>query len=512
MRAQGESQGLNGRSALRYRNQTTNRTDIVMKRPMDRKTFLKLSGTASVVGTGILAGCASGGEQSADSRAVAGQNPFPVTHRQSFNMRGYVAPTLEEVGVAVIGVGNRGSGTVRRLASIEGVRVRAISDIEEDRVEAAISSISATHSPDGYYGGPDEWRKICERDDIHLVAIATPWDSHVEMAVEAMESGKHAYVELPAAQTVEGCWQLVETSERTRMHYVQMSASCHSGMSAVILNMARMGVFGDLIHAEGAYIHDLMRDYNFTKTMYHELWRLRENIDRHGSLYPQHGLVPILQMMDLNCGDQMDYLVSVSSNDFQMGEYAREMASEDPFWEPFVGSDFRGNMNTTTIRTKRGRTIVVQHDVTSPRPGVRFDLLSGTGGVYQARPSRFAHDHDGWIPDEEFQQMVQEYTPEITKRFRELSEQSSADRPTHSYARVSPTDWRLIDSLRQGLPMDMDVYDAALSSVVIPLSEWSVANRSTSVDVPDFTMGAWETNARGMDINLEHGGGETRLV
>ncbi|MEX0593395.1 MAG: Gfo/Idh/MocA family oxidoreductase [Balneolaceae bacterium] len=482
-----------------------------MDRSIDRKTFLKISGAAGVAGAGILGGCSPASNRGGASGASR-ENPFPVTHEQSFNMRGYAAPPIEEVGVAVIGVGNRGSGTVRRLASIEGVQVRAISDMEEDRVNAAIESISATHSPDGYFGGEEEWKKVCERDDIHLVAIATPWEWHVPMALHAMESGKHAYTELPAAQTVEDCWRLVETSERTRMHCVQMSASCHSGISAVVLNMARQGVFGELIHAEGAYIHDLMRDYNFTKTMYHDLWRLKENIGRHGSLYPQHGLVPILQIMDMNCGDQLDYLVSMSSNDFMMNEYARELASEDPFWEPYVDRDYRGNMNTTTIRTKKGRTIVVQHDVTSPRPGVRFDLLSGTNGVYQARPPRFAHGHDGWVPDEEFQEMVQSYTPEITKRFRELSESSTTERPTHSYARVSPTDWRLIDSLRMGLPMDMDVYDAALSSSVIPLSEWSVANRSTSVDVPDFTMGAWESNPRGMDINLEQGGGETGLV
>ncbi|MEX2404780.1 MAG: Gfo/Idh/MocA family oxidoreductase [Balneolales bacterium] len=464
----------------------------------NRRDFLKSS---SIAATGMFLG---------GSLKAGANNPFPVTHRQSFNMHGYAAPALETVRVGMFGVGNRGSGTVQRLSSIEGVEIKAICDLEADRVEEAIDSISATQSPDAYSGGQDEWKKVCERDDIDLIAIATPWHLHTVMAVYAMEHGKHAYTELPAANTIEECWQLVETSERTRRHCVQMSSSCHSGIQAVLLNMVRQGVLGEIIHGEGAYIHDLLRDYNFTKTMYHDMWRLKENIDRNGNLYPQHGIVPLLQMMDVNYGDKMEYMVSMSSNDFMMGDTAKELAAEDDFWEPYVGRDYRGNMNTSIIRTHKGRTIMMQHDVSSPRPRPSLPMISGTKGIYSSR--RFARSHEGWIPEEEFEQLVEKYTPEINKRFEALVTQAGSARASHSYARVNETDWRLIDCLRNGLPVEMDVYDAAVSSSITPLSEWSVANRSNSVQVPDFTNGAWETNKPGMDIALQNGGGNTKII
>jgi len=276
--------------------------------------------------------------------------------------------------------------------------------------------------------------------------------------------------------------------------------------------MVREGFFGELIHAEGCYIHDLLLGYNFTKTMYHSMWRLNENIGRHGNLYPQHGLVPIIQLMDINYGDKLDFLVSVSSNDFMMNETAKRLAAEDDFWAEFVDREFRGNMNVTVFRTVKGRSIVMQHDVTSPRPrGGR--LFSGTKGIYQSSPDRIATSHTGWVSDEEFAALVEKYTPEIVKRFDELNRLAeSVDRGGHSYYRTTPTDWRIIDCLRSGLPMDMDVYEAAVSSATTPLSVWSTSNRSNSVEVPDFTSGAWQTNKRAMDIRLERGGGTTRLV
>lgn len=291
-----------------------------------------------------------------------------------------------------------------------------------------------------------------------------------------------------------------------------MSSNCHGGLHAVVLNMVREGFFGELIHAEGAYIHDLLMRYLFNKEMYHNMWRLKENTGRNGSLYPQHGLVPIMQMMDINYGDRMVYLASISTDDFTMGEAAKELASEDDFFEPYVGKNYRGNMNTTIIRTQKGRSIMIQHDVTSPRPDVRFDLISGSKGIFKARPGRIATSHDGWLPDEEFKALVEKYTPEINKRFEKLTQQAEQlDKRGHSYYRVSPTDWRLIDCLRNGLPVEMDVYEAAASSSIIPLSEWSVEKRST-VEIPDFTNGSWKTNPRGMDINLKKGGGTTKLI
>ncbi len=470
-----------------------------------RRDFLKIAALtgAGLAGTGMI-GC---------SRGAKNPNPFPVTHKQMFNMSGYAAPRLDVVRVGIVGLGNRGTGTVSRLASIEGVEIKALCDLEPERVKISADLISHLgHKPDFYSGNENEWKKMCERKDLDLIAIVTPWDTHTPMCVYAMENDKHAYTELPAATTIEECWQLVETSERTRKHCIQMSANNLGGMGAVLLNMVREGFFGELIHAEGCYIHDLLLDFNFTKTMYHNMWRLNENIGRHGNLYPQHGLVPVIQLLDINYGDKMDYLVSVSSNDFMMNETAKKLAAEDDFWEEFVDREFRGNMNVTVFRTVKGRSIVMQHDVTSPRPrGGR--LFSGTKGIYQSGPDRIATSHTGWVSDEEFNSLVEKYTPEIVKRFNELNRLAeSVDRGGHSYYRTSPTDWRIIDCLRNGLPMDLDVYEAAVSSAATPLSVWSVANRSNSVDVPDFTSGAWQTNKRALDIGLEGGGGTTRLI
>jgi hypothetical protein len=470
----------------------------------NRRDFLKKTGLLglSVAGAGVI-GCTS------QTKA-----PFSNNHRQSFNMSGYAAPKLDLVRVGIIGLGNRGSGTVRRLASIEGVEIKALCDLEPERVNKSIEAIRHLgHSPDSYSGNEDEWTKVCERKDIDLISIVTPWHLHTVQAVYAMEHEKHVYMELPAANTIEECWQLVEASERTRKHCVQMASNSHSDTKAIVLNMVRQGFFGDIIHAEGAYIHDLLLRYNFSKTMYHNMWRLRENTDRHGNLYPQHGLVPIIQMLDINYGDKMNYLVSVSSNDFMMGKTAEKLASEDDYWKPYVGKDYRGNINTSIIRTQRGRTIMLQHDVTSPRPNVRFSLISGTKGIYAAHPDRIATSHDGWLPEAEMKSLLEKYTPEITKRFTKfVTEAEKVERRGHSYHRVNPTDWRLIDCLRNGLPMDMDVYEAAVSSAITPLSEWSVAHHSNSIEVPDFTSGSWKTNKRGMDIGLKNGGGITKLV
>jgi hypothetical protein len=475
----------------------------------NRRDFIKKAGLA---GAGLIGSAGIG-----CTRSASGQGPFTRNYKQLFNMSGYAAPELDVVRIGVIGLGNRGSGTVTRLACIEGVEIRALCDLEPGKVNRAIESIrDIGHKPDSYSGGEDEWKKICERADIDLIAIATPWDSHTPMCVYAMENDKHAYTELPAATSIEECWQLVETSERTRKHCVQVSTTGHgyagtNRLEPVVLNMARKGFFGNIIHAEGSYIHQLLFDYLFSKTMYPGQWRLKENLNINGNLYPQHGFVPILQMLDINYGDRMDYMASVSSNDFMMEEVIEKL-SEDQFWEPYMAKKLRGDINTSIIKTVKGRTIVLQHDTSTPRPGERFQLVSGTKGFFRA-PNRFAKTHHGFISDEELTLLREQYMPDMIKRFNEFSNQASrVETSRGGYFRTDPLDWRLIDCLRNGLPMDLDVYEAAASSVITPLSAWSVANRSNSVDIPDFTCGAWKTNQRGMDMDLTRGGGTTRLL
>ena len=473
------------------------------RRTFDRKEFLRVSGLAGVAGAGLLAGCSAQGaarQEDQASRPAGGQRT---------NMNGYAAPALDVVRVGVIGLGSRGSGTLRRFTRVEGVEIRAINDLEADRVErnqAWLRENAPSHTPRGYSGSENAWKQLCEQEDLDLILINTPWHLHTPQAVYAMEHGKHAGVEVPAAVTLEECWQLVETSENTRKHCMMLSNSCYGDFQLTLLNMVRQGYFGEIIHGEGAYIHDLLRTHLFNKNQYHNMWRLRENIGRDGNLYPTHGLGPVAQMMDLNHGDQMDYMVSVSSRDFTMNNAVKELAEGDRYFNSWIDADFRGNMNTSVIRTRRGRTIMLQHDVTSPRPGVRFDLLSGTRGIAVARPPRIATSHDGWLPEEEFQSLMDEYRPEIISRMGELAREVGG----HGGIDALMT-WRMIDCLRNGLPLDMDVYDAALWSSIAPLSEISVADEGRSIDVPDFTRGAWETNVRGMDIGLTKGG-NTQMV
>jgi hypothetical protein len=470
----------------------------------NRRNFLKLAGMA---GAGMMV-------NSGRSESI---NALRATQTQTFNMHGYAAPKLDTVRVGLIGVGSRGSGTLQRLASIEGVEIKAICDLLPGNASAAIKSISAyKHKPDSYSGGEEEWKKVCDRKDIDLIYIATPWDLHAPIAIRAMQHDKHVYTELPVATTIEDCWAVVETSEQTRKHCFMGCGSCHDGKNAAVLNMARDGFFGDLIHGEGHYIHDRVSGYEGRWVRDkdgwygYRPWRLKENIDRNGNLYPQHGLGPVAQLLDLNYGDQMDYMVSVSGNDFSMGTKMKELAAKDAYFEPYVGLKFRGNMNTTVIRTHKGRTIMLQHDISTPRPGERFKLISGTKGMYNASPSAIATGEE-WLPQEEYDALMEKYTPAITDVFKEKLEKAGGQRGNRSYERVTASDWRLIDCLRNGLPLEMDVYDAALWTSITPLSEWSVSREGSSIKVPDFTRGAWKTNKRGMDVLLQKGG-STNLV
>ncbi len=461
----------------------------------NRRDFLKVSGLA---GLGLAGAVVGPSEVTADAMPAKRSRQ---EGRQQFNMCGYAAEKLEAVRIGFIGLGNRGPGAVTRMNKIAGVEINALCDIRPERTEFAKKILSGgVHNPDLYSGSADEWKKVCERKDIDLIYIATPWKLHTPMALYAMEQGKHVATEVPAAVTIDECWQLVETSERTRRHCMILENCCYDFFELLTLNMTRQGFFGEIVHTEGAYLHTLI-DMNFSKTAYYDMWRLKENV-RNGNLYPTHGLGPISQILDVNRGDRMDYLVSVSTNDFQMGKLAHELAAEDSFYKPFENKSYRGNMNTTTIRTLKGRTIMLQHDVTTPRPYSRIHLVSGTKGiaVKYPEPPRIATSHEGWISEADFKVLEEKFTPPIVKRVGELAKQIGGHGGMDFLM-----DWRLIDCLRNGLPLDIDVYDAATWSAISPLSEQSVANRAKSVDVPDFTRGSWKTN-KPVDISLEVGG------
>lgn len=457
----------------------------------NRRNFIKYSSLTgiSLAGTGVL------------------NSDLPIlydikhTDAEHFNMCGYAAPKLDTVRIGFIGLGNRGPGAVERMTHIEGVEIKGLCDIRIEKVNAVKKSLENTrHHPEIYTGKEEEWKRLCDRKDIDLVYIATPWALHAPMAVYAMNHDKHVCIEVPAAKTIEECWQLVQISERTRKHCIILENCCYDFFELLTLNMNRQGLLGEIVHGEGAYLHTLLEG-NFSKDKYYNMWRLKENF-RNGNLYPTHGLGPVAQALDINRGDKMDYLVAVSGNDFQMSSTAKELAARDGFYKPFAGKNYRGNMNTTTIRTNKGKTIMLQHDVTSPNVYSRIHKISGTKGscIKYPLPGRIAFGHEDWLNEEEYKKLEEQYTPAIVKRVGEMAKQVGGHGGMDFLM-----DWRTIDCLRNGLPVDMDVYDAALWSSIAPLSEWSVAHRSNSISVPDFTSGYWKTN-HPIDISLEKGG------
>src|SRR5580765_843287 len=420
---------------------------------------------------------------------------------QHFNMCGYAAPKIETVRIGIIGLGMRGSEAVERLSYIDGVEIVALCDKYPDRVTAAQKTLERMQRPKAKeFSGEDGWKALCESNDVDLVYTPTPWHLHTPIAVYAMKHGKHAATEVPAAKTLDQCWELVETSEKTRKHCMMLENCCYDFFELLTLNMVRNGMFGEIIHAEGAYIHDLSREYLFNKKGYADMWRLKENIGRNGNLYPTHGLGPIAQCMNINRGDRFEHLISMSTNDFTMNDLAKELATKDSFFEPYVDKPYRGNMNTTIVRTYKGKTIMVQHDVSSPRPYSRIHVLSGTKGSASKWPSpeRIAFGHE-WIKEEELKELYDKYSPPIVKHMGNIAKDVGGHGGMDFIM-----DWRLIDCLRNGLPLDEDVYDAAAWSAVGVLSEKAVGNKFKPIDFPDFTKGSWKTN-KPHDMTLSGG-------
>jgi hypothetical protein len=309
------------------------------------------------------------------------------------------------------------------------------------------------------------------------------------MAVDAMNAGKHAFVEVPACVTMDECWQLVDTSERTRQHCMMMENVCYGREELMVLNMCRQGVLGELLHGEAAYIHDLRGQMHQVQRGTGS-WRTVHYQKRNGNLYPTHGLGPVCQYMNINRGDRMDYLASVSCNARVRAEYAKKNFSPDHKWNK--GRFVCGDINTTIVRTVMGKTIMIQWDEQLPRPYNRLNLIQGTKGVWGGFPDRCAIEGvtkstDSWSEKADLSDLFERYDHPLWKKAATLPENQGG----HGGMDFIML-WRIVYCLRNGLPIDQDVYDAASWSAISPLSEWSVAHRGQSVDVPDFTRGKWK--------------------
>lgn len=455
---------------------------------MKRREFLIAAGTA---GLSAVAGTTLAQQKVAPATKSA---KMKAPKRQGATMVGYADKPLSTVRVGFIGVGARGSGHVEQMLLIQGVEIKAISDLYQDLADNAAKACTdkGRAKPALYVNGKEGYKAMLDRDDIDIVIIATPWEWHVQMCVDAMNAGKHAFTEVPAAYTLDDCWRLVDTSEKTRRHCMMMENVNYGRDELLCLNMCRLGVFGELLHGEAAYIHDLRGQMNEVVRGTGS-WRTVHYQHRDGNLYPTHGLGPVAHYMDINHGDRFDYMTSMSCNSRVRTIYGADHFPKDHKWNttPFVC----GDINTSMIKTVRGKTIMVQWDEQLPRPYTRHNFIQGTKGAWGGFPNRCVIDGlskstDTWEQTEDLQKFFDKYDHPLWKKVAGLPE-NQGGHGGMDFVML----WRLVYCLRNGMPVDQDVYDAAAWSAVSPLSEWSVANRGQSVDFPDFTRGAWENRA-----------------
>ena len=394
------------------------------------------------------------------------------------------------VRLAIVGTGLRGRGLLREFLNVPGVQVTALCDIVEEKVRLAQAMVekAGQKTPALYFKGERAFEEVVMRDDVDYVYIATPWEWHVPQALAGMNAGKHVGVEVPAAYTLEDCWKLVRTSERTRRHCMMLENCCYDYDELMVLNMVRAGLLGELIHGECAYNHDL-RGILF-ETRNEGLWRRRHHTLRDSNLYPTHGLGPVANYMEINRGDKFDYLVAMSSGHWGLETYRKEkLAADDPRQKEVYKC---GDYNTAIIKTAGGRTIMLQHNVSTPRPYDRINLIQGTKGIFRDYPSRIFIDgqeggHDWQNTDKFKAQYEHELWRKEGETARRLGGHGGMD-----YIMC----YRLIECMRNGYVPDMDVYDAAAWSVPGPLSEISVARGSSPIKFPDFTGGLWSQQRR----------------
>ena len=436
----------------------------------DRRDFIKKSvvtGVGVALGSMAVSGCKKEG--------LEGPPPKPV-----------IAPPMERVRIGYIGVGGMGTAHVRNLLRIEGAEIRAVCDIVEEKVARVQKMVeeAGQPKPEGYSLGDYDYKRMCQRDDLDLVYSATPWRWHVPMCLEAMNTGKHAAVEVPAAVTIDECWQLVETAERTGKYCILMENCNYDRIEMIILNMVKKGLLGELLHAECGYLHDL-RGLKFSDRG-EGLWRPAHSMKRNGDLYPTHGLGPVAQCLDINRGNRFDYLMSMSTKTRGLNLYAEQHFGQD---SPQARQKFvLGDVVTTLIRTANGETIVLTHDTNTPRPYSRDILVQGTRGLVRKYPDPMIHiegrsPQHGW---EELDNYKDEYYHPLWKTMEEKSK--GAGHGGMDFLE----DYRLIGALLKGIEPDMDVYDAVALSAVSELSEQSIARNGQPMKFPDFTRGMWK--------------------
>ncbi len=398
------------------------------------------------------------------------------------DMIGFAADPIADVGIGIVGIGMRGSGAVTRLQSVPGCHIAALCDVEPDRVADNAKPLKEKGlNPNLYSGEEDSYKGLCEDPSVDLVYICTDWLHHVPVALYALEHGKHVAIEVPSALTLDDCWALVNTAERTRRHCMMLENCCYDFFELSTLALAQAGVFGEIIHVEGAYHHYLSEYWD----EYWNNWRLDYNSKHRGDLYPTHGFGPVCQVLGIHRGDRLQTLVAMDTESFNGRKLVEDRGGD--------GSSFAdGDLSATMIRTAKGKSILIEHDVMTPRPYNRMYQVVGTKGYAGKYP---------------VQQVVVEsespHTPLSAEKLAEFQEKYPSPILNPEFIALAQSvgghggmdfimDYRLIYCLNNGLPLDMDVYDLAEWCSLIELSRISMDNGCAPVEVPDFTRGAWD--------------------
>ena len=449
---------------------------------MKRRDFISKSsmGTAAVIAGSSLTACATEGER-------------PAVQKY---MGDFKAEPLSTIRAAFIGVGARGGYHAKSFARLEGTEVVAICDVYQDLVEEKkkwveeVDEFQQHQNIALYYGDEQQWLKMLDEVKPDVVFIATNWENHAPMAIASMKAGAHAFVEVPMATTLKDLWDIVDTSEQTQKHCMMMENVNYGRVELMYLNMVRQGLVGDLLHAEAAYIHELRWQMQEQERGTGS-WRTYHYANRNGNLYPTHGLGPVAQYMNLARGeDNFASLVSFSTPAMGRASYAKENYPADHKWNQL---DYKGgDLNTSIVKTKLGRTIMIQWDETSPRPYSRHNLIQGTKGTLAGFPTRIALDggvegltknHHSWVQGEELSAIYEKYDHPLYKRLNESTKNSGHGGMDGIMI------YRIVECLQNGLALDQNVYEGCLWSAVSPLSEMSVLNGGAPQTFPDFTRG-----------------------
>ena len=445
---------------------------------------------------GVMQSCSdatssiAGDNYSFQDGMIVFDEPARVEGQQS--MLGFAAEPIPVVRVGFIGLGMRGPGAVNRFTHLEGVEIKGLCDLEQSNVDKCQDILVAANLPKAEsYVGPEAYKQLCERDDIDLIYIATDWVNHTPIAVYAMEHGKHVAIEVPAATSVEECWQLVDTSERTRRHCMMLENCVYDFFELTSLNMAQQGLFGEILHAEGAYIHNLSDYWDD----YHGNWRLDFNQKHRGDVYATHGFGPVCQALNIHRGNKLNYLVCMDTKSVNGLEKANAKMGSTEF--------ANGDHTNTLIKTELGQTIELQHNVYTPRPYNRLYQLTGTKGFANKYPITGFTFMPGQVPDnvlpagttlnphnfvsnEVKEALLAAYKHPIHQEIEEKAKTVGGHGGMDFVM-----DYRLVYCLHNGLPLDQDVYDAAEWSCIGELSAASAKHNSMPVAVPDFTRGDW---------------------